>query len=287
MNARPVSSGSSQLVTIGGNLTVRRPGFGAMRIHGGDAWGEPRDRASALNLLRRVVEAGVNFIDTADSYGPDLSEQLIADALYPYPRDLVIATKGGYLRPKQDRWDPDCSPSHIRAACEGSLRRLKRQHIDLYQLHGVDPRVPIEELISALRELQREGKIGHIGVSNVSENDLVRAQRVATIASVQNRYNLEDRSSDRIIELCANNGLVFLSYFPLASGRLVQAGGKVAQIALKYNATAAQIAIAWLLRRSPALLPIPGTSSIAHFEENLRSADLALSEADYSELTNS
>jgi pyridoxine 4-dehydrogenase len=264
-------------LTLGGDLTVGRLGFGAMRITGQGVWGEPEDPGAARALLRRVVEAGVNLIDTADSYGPEVSENLIAEALHPYPDDLVIATKGGFERPGPGRWEAAGRPERLRRCCEASLQRLKLERIDLYQLHTVDPKVPIEDSLGALVELQEEGKIRHIGVSNVSVEELERARSIATVVSVQNLYNLNDRSSEDVLEVCAADGLAFLPYFPLAVGRLAESGGPVDEVARRHGATPAQVALAWLLHRSPVTLPIPGTSSLAHFEENLEAGELELS----------
>ncbi|MBV8432592.1 MAG: aldo/keto reductase [Solirubrobacterales bacterium] len=268
----------SDTFPIGGDLEVRRLGFGAMRITGEGVWGEPEDPSGARQLLRRVVEAGVNLIDTADSYGPEVSENLIAEALHPYPEDLVIATKGGFERPGPGRWEPACRPERLRRCCEGSLRRLKLERIDLYQLHTVDPKVPIEDSIGALVELQEEGKIRHIGVSNVSGEQLDRARDITTIVSVQNRYNVNDRRSEDVLEACQQESLGFLPYFPLAVGQLAEPGGPVDEIARAHQARPGQVALAWLLQRSPVTLPIPGTSSLAHFEENLKAVELELSD---------
>ena len=273
-------------VTIGNDLTVRRFGFGAMRLTGPGIWGEPQDHKAALVLLRRVVESGVNFIDTADSYGPEVSENLIAEALHPYPPGLVIATKGGLVRPGPDRWDPDCSPAHLRQACEASLRRLKLERIDLYQLHTVDPRVPLPESIGALVELQSQGKIRHIGVSNVNLDQLAQARGFARIVSVQNRYNLQDRTHEAVVDECTRQGMPFLPWYPLGAGNLASATGKLAEIARRHRAKPTQIALAWLLRRSPAMLPIPGTSSTEHFEENLAATRIQLSDDEVTTLTN-
>jgi pyridoxine 4-dehydrogenase len=262
--------------TLGGDLEVGRLGFGAMRITGQGIWGEPEDPRAARALLRRVVEAGINLIDTADSYGPQVSEHLIAEALYPYPLDLVITTKGGFERPGPGRWEPACRPERLRRCCENSLRRLRLERIDLYQLHTVDPKVPIEDSIGALAELQHEGKIRHIGVSNVSGEQLERARAITTVVSVQNRYNLSDRSSQEVLEECERSGLGFLPWAPLGTGDLAQPGGPLEQIARAHDATPAQVALAWLLGRSPVTLPIPGTSSIAHLQENLDAAELEL-----------
>lgn len=264
-------------LTLGDGPTVGRLGFGAMRITGPGIWGPPRDESAAVVLLRRVADQGVTFIDTADSYGPGVSETLIAKALYPYPAELAIATKGGLTRPGPDRWVTDCRPEHLRQACADSLRRLRLERIDLYQLHAVDRRVPIEESIGALVDLQREGKIRHIGLSNVSADELSRARKLTEIVSVQNHYNVRDRSSDGLVDLCADAGIAFIPWYPLAAGRLAGAGSSLARIARHHHATPSQIALAWLLHRSPAVLPIPGTSSIAHFEENLGAAAIHLS----------
>jgi aryl-alcohol dehydrogenase-like predicted oxidoreductase len=261
---------------LGGDLPVRRLGYGAMRITGSGVWGEPPDRDGAKALLRRVLELGVNLIDTADSYGPEVSELLIADALHPYPVDLVIATKGGLLRDGPNQWRANCSPSYLRAACEASLRRLRLERIDLYQLHAVDSQVPIEESVGMLVELQEAGLVRHIGVCNVSADELARARGIADVVSVQNRYNLADRGSDDLVDVCEREGLAFLPWFPLATGELAAPGGRLDQIARAHGATAAQVALAWLLARSRTMLPIPGTGSIEHFEENMGAARLEL-----------
>lgn len=266
--------------TLGGDLEVNRLGYGAMRITGQGIWGEPDDPSAARALLRRVVEAGVNLIDTADSYGPEVSERLIAEALHPYPDDLVIATKGGFERPGPGRWEPACRPERLKQCCEASLRRLRLDRIDLYQLHTVDRKVPIEDSVGALAELQEEGKIRHIGVSNVSGEELERARQIAPVVSVQNRYNLTDRSSEEVLEECERSGLGFLPWYPLATGDLAKPGGVLDELAKAHDATPAQVALAWLLHRSPAILPIPGTSSMAHFEENVEGASLELSDED-------
>jgi aryl-alcohol dehydrogenase-like predicted oxidoreductase len=266
--------------TLGGDLEVNRLGYGAMRITGQGIWGEPDDPSAARALLRRVVEAGVNLIDTADSYGPEVSESLIAEALHPYPDDLVIATKGGFERPGPGRWEAACRPERLKRCCEASLRRLRLERIDLYQLHTVDPKVPIEDSVSALAELQEEGKIRHIGVSNVSGEELERARQIAPVVSVQNRYNLTDRSSEEVLKECERSGLGFLPWYPLATGDLAKPGGRLDELARAHDATPAQVALAWLLHRSSAILPIPGTSSTAHFEENLDGASLELSDED-------
>jgi pyridoxine 4-dehydrogenase len=262
-------------------LPVGHIGFGAMRITGQGVWGPPRDESEALALLRRVVDRGVTLIDTADSYGPGISETLIAKALYPYPAELVVATKGGLTRPGADRWVPDCRSEHLRRACADSLRRLRLECIELYQLHAVDHRIPIEDSIGALVDLQNEGKIHHIGVSNISERELARARAVATIVSVQNCYNLRDRSSDGLIDTCASAGIAFIPWYPLAAGGLATPNSRLVRITQSHGATPAQIVLAWLLQRSPAMLPIPGTSSIGHLEENLASASIRLSSDEF------
>ena len=270
--------------TLGGDLEIRRLGFGAMRITGEAIWGEPADPAAAKALLQRVRDAGVNLIDTADSYGPEVSESLIADALAPYPDDLVVATKGGLERPGPGRWTPACRPDRLKRCCEDSLRRLRLERIDLYQLHTVDPQVAIEDSVGALAELQQEGKIRHIGLCNVGRGDLERAQQIAPVISVQNRYNVADRASEKVLEACQEQGLAFLPWFPLATGELAQPGGQLDEVARAHDATTAQVALAWLLAHSPVTLPIPGTSSVAHFEENLEAAQLELSEEELAEL---
>jgi pyridoxine 4-dehydrogenase len=278
-------SSQARSITIGGDLTVHRLGFGAMRITGRGIWGDPPDRNAAIALLRRVVERGVDFIDTADSYGPGTSETLITEALHPYPAGLVIATKGGLVRPGPDRWDADCRPAHLRQACEDSLKRLKLERIDLYQLHTIDPRVPLEDSVGTLVELQKQGKIRHIGLSNVTVPQLAQARKLTAIVSVQNRYNLEDRRSDAVVDACARDGLAFLPWYPLAAGSLARSR-QLDDIAKRHGASHSQVALAWLLRRSPTMLPIPGTSSIAHFEENLAAATLELSDDEFRILAN-
>ena len=270
--------------TIGGDLEVHRLGFGAMRITGDGIWGPPDDPEEAKRLLRRVVEAGVDLIDTADSYGPEVSENLIAEALHPYRDGLVIATKGGLRRTGPSQWPRDARPERLKECCEGSLRRLKLDRIELYQLHSPDNRVPLEESMGALKELQDEGKIRHVGVSNVSAEQLERARAVVEVVSVQNRYNLEDRRSDDLLDACEAANIGFIPWFPLATGRLAEPGGPLDRIARAHEATPAQIALAWLLARSPVMLPIPGTSSIAHFEENLAAAEVDLSPDEVAEI---
>jgi pyridoxine 4-dehydrogenase len=267
-----------------GDLEVRRLGFGAMRITGRGVWGPPPNREAALALLRRTVDLGINLIDTADSYGPEVSEELIAEALHPYPEGLVIATKGGLTRTGPGEWPRDGRPQHLREACEGSLRRLKLDRIDLYQLHAPDPKVPYEDSVGTLKDLRDEGKIRHVGVSNVSVAQLRLARAIVPVVSVQNRFNLEDRGSDDVLEECESEGLGFIPWFPLRMGELAEPGGAVAEIAKSHEATPTQIAIAWLLQRSPAMLPIPGTASIEHLEENVAAARIELSEAEMTTL---
>jgi len=266
-----------------GDLTVRRMGFGAMRVCGPDVWGPPADRAAAHRVLRRAVELGVTFIDTADSYGPEIDETLIAEALHPYPEDLVIGTKGGLVRPTRRAWDCDGRPEHLRRALEGSLKRLKLERIDLYQFHAPDPGVPFAESVGALAELQRAGKIRHLGVSNVSARELEAARRIAPIVSVQNEYNVGDRGSDDVLAACERHRIAFLPWFPLGAGQCLKRAA-VKRVAKRLGATPAQVALAWLLARSPVMLPIPGTASIAHLEENVRAASLALAPRDLREL---
>jgi pyridoxine 4-dehydrogenase len=265
-------------VTIGGENEVFRLGYGAMRITGPGVWGDPPDPAATRALLRHVVERDVNLIDTADSYGPEVSENLIAEALRPYPEDLVIATKGGFERPGPGRWEPNGRPDRLRRCCEASLLRLKLDRIDLYQLHTVDPRVPIEDSVAALAELQEEGKIRHIGLSNVGVEEIERAQQIAQIASVQNHYNVGDRSSEDVLRFCEDASIVFLTYFPLARGELAEPGSVLAEIGARHGATPAQVALAWLLHHSSLTVPIPGTSSVGHFDENREAAELELEE---------
>ena len=270
---------TKETLLLGGDLEVYRLGFGAMRITGDGIWGEPADPAGCRELLRHLVDRGVTLIDTADSYGPEVSENLIADALRPYPENLVIATKGGLERPGPNRWVPNCRPDRLKRCCEASLTRLNLERIDLYQLHTVDAKVPVEDSIGALVELQEEGKIRHIGVSNVTLEDLERAQQIATVVSVQNRYNVADRASEDVLRECERQGLAFFPWAPIASGRdLAGHGAAVDEVAGAHGATPRQVALAWLLQHSPVTVPIPGTSTIAHFEENLAAAQLELEE---------
>jgi pyridoxine 4-dehydrogenase len=276
------TAGAAGTITIGGDLTVNRLGFGAMRITGRGIWGEPPDIDQAKAVLRRAIELDVNFIDTADSYGPEVSENLIAEALYPYPDDLVIATKGGLERPGPGRWPANGRPDHLKEACDGSLRRLRLEQIAVYQLHRPDPSVPFGESIGALLELQRDGKIRHIGLSNVTVQQLREAQRLTPIASVQNRYNLADRASDPVLEVCEQEQLAFLPWAPIQDH---DSHSVVRDIAHRHGATVHQVVLAWLLARSPAMVPIPGTGSVAHLEENVEAAALELRADEVQSLT--
>jgi pyridoxine 4-dehydrogenase len=269
---------------IGGDLEVRRLGFGAMRITGDGIWGPPADPEGAGRLLRRVVELGVNLIDTADSYGPEVSENLIAEALHPYPEGLVIATKGGLRRTGPGQWPRDGRPERLKECCEGSLRRLRLERIDLYQLHAPDPRVPLEDSLGALKELRDEGKIRHIGISNVSLEELERARAVVDVVTVQNRYNLIDRHSESVLEACEREGIGFIPWFPLAIGELARSGGPLDDLARTHDATPGQLALAWLLARAPVMLPIPGTASIQHLDENVAAQSIELARGEIERL---
>jgi pyridoxine 4-dehydrogenase len=273
-------------VSIGGDLAVPPIGFGAMRVTGRGIWGEPPDPGAARALLRTAAELGVGLIDTADSYGPEVSERLIAEALHPYPEQVVIATKGGLVRDGPWRWHADGRPAHLRAACEASLRRLRLERIDLYQLHTVDHAVPLAESVGALAELQRQGKIRHIGLSNVDVGQLARARSIVPIVSVQNRYSLLDRGSEDVLAVCEREGLAFLPWFPLGKGSLARPDRRLDRIARAHGATRAQVALAWLLHRSPAIVPIPGTSSEQHLRENVAAAELVLDDAELAALAN-
>ncbi len=271
-------------LTLGGDLEVHRLGFGAMRITGEGVWGPPPDHDAALAVLRRAVELGIDLIDTADSYGPAVSEELIAAALHPYPPGLVIATKGGLERGGPGNWTRNGRPEHLRKACEASLRRLRVDRIDLYQLHAPDPDVPYADSVGALKELRDAGKIRHVGVSNVSVEQLEQARSIVEVVTVQNRFNLTDRASADVLAVCERDGLGFFGWFPLAAGKLAEPGGPVAEIAERHDATPGQVALAWLLGRSSVMLPIPGTGSVAHLEENVAAASLQLTAAELSEL---
>lgn len=275
--------GAVRTIAIG-DREVNRLGFGAMRITGDGIWGPPEDPEEAKRVLRRAVELGVNFIDTADSYGPNVSEELIGEVLAPYPNDVVIATKGGQLRPGPGSWEPDGRPEHLRAALEGSLARLKLERTDLHQLHRPDPKVPYEESIGVLKEMQDEGKIAEIGVSNVSVEQLLQARAIVEVRSVQNRYSIEDQTSSEVLEACESAGIAFIPWAPIGRGSLAGGESALAQVAKQHDATPAQIALAWLLHRSTVMLPIPGTSKVAHLEENMEAASLALSEEELQEL---
>jgi pyridoxine 4-dehydrogenase len=269
---------------LGGDLEVKRLGYGAMRITGKGIWGEPADRESAKKVLRRAVELGVDFIDTADSYGPAVSERLIGEALAPYAAGTVIATKAGLTRQGPDRWLPVGRPEYLTQQVEMSLRWLKRDSLDLWQLHRIDAKVPVEESLGAIKKLQTAGKVRHIGLSEVSVAEIEQARKVVEIVSVQNEYNLGNRKSEAVLEYCEREGIAFIPWFPVASGKLAQPGGKLDELAKKHEATVSQLSLAWLLHRSAVILPIPGTSSVEHLEENLKAADVTLSEAEMQEL---
>ena len=269
---------------IGGELTVHRLGYGAMQITGAGVFGPPRDPAEAIRVLRRCIDLGVDFIDTADSYGPNVSEELIAEALHPYPEGLVIATKAGFERPAPGKWVTNGRPDYLRRQCDSSLRRLKLERIDLWQLHRIDGKVPADEQFAVLAELVREGKVRHVGLSEVSVADVEAARRVVPIATVQNRYNVAERGAEDVLAHCEREGIGFIPWYPLLTGRLAEAGGPLARIAERLRATPAQVALAWLLRRSPVMLPIPGTSRVAHLEENVAAAGLRLSDDEFAEL---
>jgi pyridoxine 4-dehydrogenase len=283
VDTKNVSASLAGNILLGGEVSVHRLGYGAMRLTGEGIWGPPRDRKGALAVLRRAVELGVNFIDTADSYGPHISEELIAEALFPYSPGLVIATKGGWNRPGPNQWTHDATPSHLREAVEGSLKRLRLDRIDIYQLHIPDPVVSFEASVETLARLRDEGKIRLIGLSNVTQEHIERARRIAPIVSVQNRYSFADREWDYVVDYCQRNGIAFIPWFPLGAGKV--AGKVLSRIARAHGAGPTQIALAWLLRRSPIMLPIPGTSSIEHLEQNVAAASLRLAEEEYEELS--
>jgi pyridoxine 4-dehydrogenase len=271
-------------IVIGNDLRVTRLGFGAMRITGDGIWGPPADRAESIRVLRRAVELGIDFIDTADSYGPAVSEEIIAEALHPYPANLVIATKGGFERTGPNRWVENGKPEHLRSACEGSLRRLRLERIDLYQLHRIDPKVPADDQLGTLKALQAEGKIKHIGLSEVSVSQIQRAQTIISIVSVQNRYSLADRGSEDVLKYCETEKMAFIPWFPLAAGKRSGESSPVQRVAEQLKATPSQVALAWLLSRSPVMLPIPGTSKVKHLEENVAAAALKFDEKEMQEL---
>jgi pyridoxine 4-dehydrogenase len=273
--------------SIGNDLRVIRLGFGSMRLTGKGIWGPPVDHTEAISVLRRAVELSINFIDTADSYGPHVAEELIAEALHPYPAELVIATKGGFDRPGPDHWVENGRPEHLISACEGSLRRLRLDRIDLYQLHRIDPKVPAEDQLGALKTLQAQGKIKHIGLSEVNVDQLKHAQTIVNIVSVQNRYSVTDRGSENVLDYCAQHNIAFIPWYPLAAGRLTGPDSPIVRVAKQLNATPSQVAIAWLLKRSPVMLPIPGTSKVKHLEENVAAAGLKIDDSEFKALQRS
>jgi aryl-alcohol dehydrogenase-like predicted oxidoreductase len=279
------SAANSGVFKIGGDLPIHRLGFGAMRIAGPGVWGEPKDPAEMRRVLRKAVDLGVNLIDTADSYGPEVSERLIAEALHPYPKGLVIATKGGLTRSGPNQWAPVGRPEYLQQCVEMSLRRLKVDCIDLYQLHRIDPKVPAAESLGALKKLQKEGKIRHIGLSEVTVEQIAHARKTAQIVSVQNLYNLSNRKSSKVVDYCTEHGLGFIPWFPLAAGDIAKPGGHLDKLAKQHGATVSQLALAWLLQRSPNILPIPGTSSVSHLEENVGAATVRLTDSEWDEVT--
>jgi pyridoxine 4-dehydrogenase len=281
-----VNAKASGTFVIGGDLTVNRLGYGAMRITGDGIWGEPRDTEGAKKVLRRAVELGVNFIDTADSYGPDVSERLIGEALSPYAKGVVIATKGGLTRQGPNEWLPVGRPEYLQQQVEMSLRRLKLERIDLWQLHRIDPKVPVEESLGVIKKLQQQGKIRHVGLSEVKPHEIDQARKVIEIVSVQNQYNIGDRQHDDVVDYCTKHKLAFIPWFPVAAGKLAQPGGKLDAAAKRHGATVSQLSLAWLLHRSPVILPIPGTSSVKHLEENIAAADVTLTAAEWKEIEN-
>ena len=280
-------SSAPETIRIGGDLEVRRLGYGAMRLCGPSILGWPDDRENALNVLRRAVELGVNLVDTADSYGPEVNELQVAEALHPYREGLVIATKGGLVRTGPGPWPSDARPEHLREACEASLRRLRLERIDLYQLHAPDPKVPFEESVGELARLRDEGKIRHVGLSNVTVDELHRAQEIVPVVSVQNRYSLADRASDDVIDECERQGIPFLPWWPLAVGDLARPGGMLDEVGRAHDATPAQVALAWLLARSPVVVVIPGTASLEHLEENIAAAEVELTDDEFARIGSS
>lgn len=283
-NSGKLSAANAGTFPIGNDLTVNRLGFGGMRITGEGVWGEPKDRAEAIRVLRRALELGVNFIDTADSYGPSVSEEIIAEALHPYPSGLVIATKAGFDRPGPNKWVENGRPEHLRNAVEGSLRRLRLERIDLLQLHRIDPKVPAEDQLGTLKQLQQAGKIRHVGLSEVSVEQIENARKLMPIVTVQNRYSLSDRASEDALNYCERENIGFIPWFPLAAGKLSRPNGVVGEMAAAHKVTPSQIALAWLLWRSPVMLPIPGTSKVSHLEENVAAASLRFEESEMLEL---
>jgi pyridoxine 4-dehydrogenase len=284
MTTEVVHAMASGTFAIGGDLTVNRLGYGAMRITGDGIWGEPKDAEECKRVLRRTVELGVNFIDTADSYGPEVSERLIGEALAPYAKDIVIATKAGLTRQGPNKWLPVGRPEYLQQQVEMSLRRLKIERIDLWQLHRIDAKVPVAESLGAIKKLQEQGKIKHVGLSEVSVAEIVEARKTIEIVSVQNKYNIEDRAAEEVVEYCTKNNLAFIPWFPVAAGKLAKAGGKLDEVAKRHGASVSQLSLAWLLQKSPVILPIPGTSSVAHVEENVASAGVKLSESEWAEI---
>ena len=276
---RSLPAAKSGQFRIGGDLTINRLGYGSMRLTGKGIWGPPKDRNESIRVLRRAVELGINFIDTADSYGPAVAEEIIAEALYPYPAGLVIATKAGFDRPGPDKWVTNGRPEHLRAACEGSLKRLRLDRIELFQLHRIDPKVPADDQLGALQNLQSEGKINHIGLSEVSVKEIEHARTIVPIVSIQNRYSVVDRAADDVVEYCERAGLGFIPWFPLAAGDVSKKGNELERAAAKLKITPSQTALAWLLQRSPVMLPIPGTSRVEHLEENVTAAAVKLDDA--------
>ena len=279
-----VNAAASGTFSIGGELTVNRLGYGAMRITGDGIWGEPKDAEECKRVLQRAVELGVNFIDTADSYGPEVSERLIGEALAPYKDGVVVATKAGFTRQGPNQWKEVGRPEYLQQEVEMSLRRLKVERIDLWQLHRIDPKVPVEESLGVIKKMQEQGKIRHVGLSEVKPKEIDQARKVIDIVSVQNKYNIGDRAHEDVVEYCAKHGLAFIPWFPVAAGKLAQPGGKLDAAAKKHGATLSQLSIAWLLHRSPVMLPIPGTSSVKHVEENIAAASVKLSDAEWGEI---
>jgi pyridoxine 4-dehydrogenase len=279
-----VNAKASGTFAIGGDLTVNRLGYGAMRITGDGVWGEPKDRENAKKVLQRAVELGVNFIDTADAYGPDVSERLIGEALAPYAKGVVIATKGGLTRQGPNQWQPFGRPEYLTEAVEKSLRLLKTERIDLWQLHRIDPKVPVEDSLGAIKKLQEQGKILHVGLSEVKPREIEQARKVVEIVSVQNLYNIGDRQHEDVVEYCEKHKIAFIPWFPVAAGKLAKPGGKLDAAAKAHGATVSQLSLAWLLHRSPVMLPIPGTSSLQHLEENIAAANVMLSASEWQEI---
>lgn len=284
MSTATIDATASGTFAVGGDLAVHRLGFGAMRITGEGVWGEPKNPEEARRVLRRAVELGINLIDTADSYGPEVSERFIGETLHPYPKDLVIATKGGLTRQGPNQWEPVGRPEYLHQQVEMSLRRLRIERIDLYQLHRIDAKVPVEESLGKLKDLQKAGKIRHIGLSEVSVEEIKRAMKTAPVVSVQNRYNLGDREHENVLNYCEQNGLAFIPWFPVAAGKFARPGGPLENAAKRHGVSVSQLSLAWLLHRSPVMLPIPGTSSVAHLEENTAAAGVKLSHSEWLEI---